>query len=207
VPGSPLDPHAARPAELQARLAAERRGRPFLIYFDDSGAQVLVELGAAARLTIGRAEGCGVRLGWDTSVSRTHAELFKLGDDWAVDDDGLVDRDVLTLGGTEIAFRDPESAADEATTAPPISGVAAAVLSEPQRRVLEALCRPLFEQAVAAPASNQAIAAELVLSVDAVKRTLRGLFRLFGVDGLPQNEKRAALAREALRRGAIRPER
>jgi hypothetical protein len=38
-----------------------------------------------------------------------------------------------------------------------------------------------------------------VIAVDTVKGTLSALFELFGVAGLPQNQKRAALAARALR--------
>jgi hypothetical protein len=31
VPASPLDPHAATPVQLRQRIAAERRGGPFLV--------------------------------------------------------------------------------------------------------------------------------------------------------------------------------
>jgi DNA-binding NarL/FixJ family response regulator len=70
-------------------------------------------------------------------------------------------------------------------------------LTPAQRRLLEALCRPLLGAGYA-PASNRAIAEELVLSVDTVKGSLSALFELFGLSDLPQNAKRAALAFRAL---------
>jgi DNA-binding NarL/FixJ family response regulator len=76
-------------------------------------------------------------------------------------------------------------------------------LTPAQRRVLVALCRPYKDGAYSAPATNQQIADELVISVDSVKGTLRALFAAFGVDDLPQNAKRAALANAALRAGAV----
>ena len=42
-----------------------------------------------------------------------------------------------------------------------------------------------------------------MLSVDTVKGTLRALFEAFGIEDLPQNEKRSALAVQALRTGVI----
>ena len=68
-----------------------------------------------------------------------------------------------------------------------------ASLSEAQRRVLVALCRP-FKDATGyvTPATNQQIADELFLSVDAVKTHLRALFAKFGIEDLPQNQKRIA---------------
>ncbi|MDV3205758.1 MAG: LuxR C-terminal-related transcriptional regulator, partial [Rhodococcus ruber] len=52
-------------------------------------------------------------------------------------------------------------------------------------------------------ASNQDIASELFLSVDAVKTHLRALFAKFGVEDLPQNQKRVRLAELALHSGVI----
>ena len=67
-------------------------------------------------------------------------------------------------------------------------------LTEGQRKVLVALCRPLKDSAYASPATNKAIADEVHLSVDAVKAHLRLIFERFGLDELPQNQKRARLA-------------
>ena len=64
--------------------------------------------------------------------------------------------------------------------------------------MLAALCRPLRGSGYAPPASNQQIADELVLAVATVKGTLTSLFELFGLDDLPQNQKRAALATRGL---------
>ena len=77
------------------------------------------------------------------------------------------------------------------------------LLTPAQRRVLIALCRPFKDSTYATPATNQQIADELVVSVDAVKSTLRALFEVFGVDDLPQNQKRASLALQAMRSGVI----
>ena len=75
-------------------------------------------------------------------------------------------------------------------------------LTPAQRRVLVALCRPLRETGVAAPASNREIADELVLSVDTVKGTLSALFERFGLDrrcrrtpSAPRSPPRAAVLR------------
>ena len=42
-----------------------------------------------------------------------------------------------------------------------------------------------------------------MVSVDTVKSHLHDLFALFGVAAMPQNRKRAELARRALERGAV----
>ena len=49
----------------------------------------------------------------------------------------------------------------------------------------------------------QQIASELYLSVDAVKAHLRTLFGYFGVEHLPQNQKRSYLAMRALQDGVV----
>ena len=53
----------------------------------------------------------------------------------------------------------------------------AELLTPAQRRVLVALCRPFREGTLATPATNQQIADELVVSVDAVKSNLRAAVR------------------------------
>jgi predicted ArsR family transcriptional regulator len=78
-------------------------------------------------------------------------------------------------------------------------------VSEAQRRVLVALCRPYATTSVGAPASNQQIADELVIEMDTVKKHLRALFEAFGVEGLAQNQKRSELARRALEGGVVLP--
>src|ERR671934_155109 len=44
---------------------------------------------------------------------------------------------------------------------------------------------------------------ELSLSIDAVKTHLRALYRRFGIEQMPQNQKRARLAWDALQSGFI----
>ena len=218
---SPLEPHSATPLELRSRIEAERRGGPFLLYRDGEGEQVIVPLEALGeRLTIGRRAGNDIALEWDAEVSRVHAALERAGDDWVLADDGLSrngtwvngdrvvgrrrlrDGDVIAVGGTAFAFVAPPHDASQptATAAGPHTG---ARLTPAQRRVLVALCRPFRDDEYATPATNRQIADELVVSVDAVKSTLRALFPAFGLDGLPQNRKRANLARAALRSGVV----
>jgi pSer/pThr/pTyr-binding forkhead associated (FHA) protein len=222
VPDSPLDAHVATPRDLKARIDAERRGTPFLVYRDADDRQVLVDLESAGeRLTIGRRPSNHIVLDWDSEISRVHAALERLGDDWTVVDDGLShngtyrngnrvtsrqrlrDGDVLSLGHVAIAFRAP---AGESVSRPTVTALGPHVgelLTPAQRRVLVALCRPFKDSTYATPATNHQIADELVVSVDAVKSTLRALFEVFGVDALPQNQKRASLALQALRTGVI----
>jgi pSer/pThr/pTyr-binding forkhead associated (FHA) protein len=215
-------PHLASPVELKRRIEAERRGDPFVVYRDEAGEQQLVSLPEAVReLTVGRHE-CDVLLDWDAQVSGLHAELRRSGGHWLVVDDGLSrngtfvngervvgqrrlrDGDQLEIGKTLLIFRQPEAKRTRSTTL----GVESVrpELSEAQRRVLVALCRPYRDgSAFARPASNQEIADELFLSVAAVKTHLRALFQRFEVDTLPQNEKRVRLVQRALDSGSVAP--
>jgi pSer/pThr/pTyr-binding forkhead associated (FHA) protein len=223
VPDSPLEAHAATPQELQERIAAERRREPFLVYRDGHGEQAIVSLaGHGEQLTIGRRPTNAVCLDWDSEVSRVHAVLERAGEDWTVADDGLShngtyvggtrvtgrrrlrDGEIITVGGTAIAFCAPSEDSVSAQTVTSVGPHVAELLTPAQRRVLIALCRPFRDATYSTPATNQQIADELVVSVDAVKSNLRALFAAFGVDDQPQNQKRASLALEALRTGVVR---
>lgn len=215
-------PMSAR--ELKAVLEAERAGSPFLLFRDRDGEQQLLVLGdSSSWLALGRSPEADLMLDWDEQVSAVHAELHRAGGEWTVSDDGLSmngtflngarlngrqrlrDGDRLRLGQTVLLYR-------KAAAAPVTSGTAAAVdtptverLSETQRRVLVALCRPFRDgDRFAKPATNQQIAAEVCLGVDAVKAHLRVLFAKFGLDHLPQNEKRIRLAERVLQWGLVR---
>jgi DNA-binding NarL/FixJ family response regulator len=76
-------------------------------------------------------------------------------------------------------------------------------LTDTQRRVLVALCRPYRDGDFTTPATNQQIADELYLSVEAVKMHLRTLFGKFALGDLPQNQKRVRLAEAALQDGVV----
>jgi FHA domain len=219
---SPIAVHASTAAELQERLAAERRGLPFLVYRDATGAQRLVELPTKeSRLTVGRRTGSDVELGWDTEVSRLHAELELIGDEWTVLDDGLShngtyvngnripgrqrlrDCDSMRFGQTIVVFQDPSVTSASSVTRASTTLPRHEDLSPSDRSVLVALCRPLKDDRYGSPATNQEIADELHLSIQAVKSRLHGLFERFGLQDLPQNQKRARLAADALHSGTV----
>lgn len=80
-------------------------------------------------------------------------------------------------------------------------------LTDIQLAILAALCRPISSgNRFAAPAANQEIADEVFLSIDAVKGHLRTLYRKFGIDDLPQNQKRARLVELAIEGGYVKRE-
>jgi pSer/pThr/pTyr-binding forkhead associated (FHA) protein len=216
------DPHASTPAELKARLEAERRGAPFVLYRDAEGRQEIRELDtSAAHITVGRRSDNDIALGWDAEVSRVHAQLEPVGGDWTLVDDGLSrngsfvngqriagrrrlrDGDRLCFGETPVLFCAPAHEGSLSTAAVGIEQ-GAIPLTEVQRAVLVALCRPMADSAYASPATNRAIAEEVHLSVDAVKAHLRVIFERLGLEGVPQNQKRARLAALALVNGLVR---
>jgi pSer/pThr/pTyr-binding forkhead associated (FHA) protein len=218
---SQLARHAASPAELQEQLVAARGGVPFLLYRDGDERQRIVRLEGRDHVTVGRDEDADISLSWDSQVSRLHAELESMGSLWTVADDGLsrngsflngervagrrrlVDGDVLRFGRTQVAFCAPE-VGRSSTTVLGDDLPSSATLSAAQRRVLVALCRPYKgSPSFATPATNQEIADELVLSIDAVKTHLRAVFQKFGVEHLPQNQKRARLVERALQSGIV----
>lgn len=218
---SPLHSHVATPEEIRTRIQAERRGSPFLLYRDGDDRQVILDLAGRERVTIGRRDSSDVPLSWDGSVSRLHAQLDRVGDDWLLSDDGvsrngtfvngarvtsrrpLRDGDVVAVGGTLIAFLLPSGASTGAPTVTARGGVVDVRPTPAQQRVLVALCRPFAGSTYAAPATNRQIADELVVTVDTVKGTLHELFAAFGLQELPQNQKRAALALRALELGLV----
>ena len=211
--------HRATPSELKARIEAERRERPFLLYRDEGGDQQILDLGDIERLTIGRSATNGLPLAWDTEVSRVHASIERLGDEWTLVDDGrarngsfidgervsgrirLRDGDAIGLGRTIVVFRSPtgrESLRTATSQQRPIPAI-----TDAQRRVLVALCRPYADSSFAIPASNKQIADELVLGVETIKTHMRALFDAFELGDLPQHHKRAALAQRALDSGLV----
>ena len=109
---------------------------------------------------------------------------------------------MLRVGRTQIAYRVPDASVSSPTA---VAGSRPEIptLSATQRAVLAALCRPYKDTELATPATNQQIADELFLSVDAVKAHLRTLFGYFGVEHLPQNQKRSYLAMRALQDGVV----
>ncbi len=211
-------------SELKAQIEAEREGLPFLIYRDGEDRQHIFSLTRELdRVTVGRAPSTEIQIDWDTEVSRLHAELGRIGGDWTVSDDGLSrngthvngervlgrrrlrDGDVIRFGKTPATFREPRLAS---VTETEVAGdvLDRASLSDAQRRVLVALCRPYKDGiGYVTPATNQQVAAELFLSVDAVKTHLRSLFGKFGIEDLAQNQKRVRLVELALKSGVVTP--
>lgn len=208
------------PSELQRVLEALRVGSA-LHYRTPDGELQVVPLSGGAEKVVGRQGTCAVPLSWDPSVSRVHAVLHPLGSEWAIEDDGLsrngtyvngerVSRarrlsngDAIRIGSTVLTFRTATRSFEGETQTAPV-GTRQVPLTVAQRRVLEALCRPMSDGTPdGVPATNRQIADELYLSVETVKSHMRALSQLFSVDHLPQSQRRYVMAQSAITLGLV----
>ena len=213
----PIDPHAlhSSTASELARLN-ELAGQTYVAWRDPAGAlQVKVLEPTAASVTIGRETHREIALVWDPHVSRLHAELQPRDCDWVVVDTNsmggtfvgderltgvrpLRAGDRIRAGDTILAFHTP--IADASARTLDAEQVPRAPLTKAKKNVLVALCEPLIADFSADAATNEHIAAELVISVDAVKKTLTFLYAAFEIDVAP---KRRHLARKAIKLGVV----
>jgi pSer/pThr/pTyr-binding forkhead associated (FHA) protein len=168
----------------------------------------------ADRVTVGKDEGNNVTLSSDPTASRLHAAFERFGSGWCVIDLGsrngthvngerilgpraLHPGDEILIGGTRLVFRD-DAGRKQSTT---LTGRRPPELTHREHQVLLALCRPVLSgDLLTEPASVRTIAAELVLTEDAVKKHLRRLYEKFHIDERPA---RGRLANEAIRSGAV----
>jgi pSer/pThr/pTyr-binding forkhead associated (FHA) protein len=221
--GDPLARHSLSPTELQQLLAAERDDVPFLVFRDRERRLEIFRTGTGAQTwTIGRRTEMDLSIPWDSEVSGLHAELQGIGGEWTIVDDGLStngtfvngqrvggrrrlrDGDRIRIGQTILAYKSARAVPVIAKTVTTGDRRMLQQVTETQRRVLIALCRPYRNGgSFATPATNQQIADEVFLSVEAVKMHLRTLFAKFELGNLPQNEKRVRLAECALQFGVI----
>jgi hypothetical protein len=197
------NPRAVTGSELKAQIEAERAGSPFLVFRDGDGSHTIFGLAdRGGRISMGRSPSADLALTWDEQVSRVHAELCEVAGEWTLVDDGLSlngsgvngetvrgrrrlhDGDTIRIGNSLLLYRAPSEAI--------------------QQEVLTALCRPFKDgTAFVTPATNEQISSELFMSVDAVKKQMRALFEKFGVESLPQYEKRSRLVERAFVGGFV----
>ncbi|HTU98075.1 MAG TPA: FHA domain-containing protein [Solirubrobacteraceae bacterium] len=168
------------------------------------------------RTTVGKAAENDIALSDDATASGLHAILERFPAGWCVTDLGssngtwvngeriwashrLRSGDEIRLGQTRLIFRDPLSSGGPQTEAEDVPPS----LTTRERDVLLALCRPLLDRDMfTEPSPTRAIAEELVITQAAVKQHLVNLYDKFGVAADDSN-RRARLANEALRRGAV----
>ena len=219
---SPLTLGQPTQEELEARRAAERIGDPFLVYRDDEGRQHIFSLAERTQsITLGRREEADISVPWDPEMSRVHAELELRAGEWTVSDDGLSqngtwvngmrlagrrrlsDGDLLRVGRTVFAFCAPGPSSIGPTLVP---GELSATprFSDQQQRILRALCRPLFTDGEGInPLSDEEVAEETGIPLEAVVLELDHLGRALGLEGMPHQDQRAEIALLAMRSGLV----
>jgi predicted component of type VI protein secretion system len=194
---------------------------PALQFADEQGRIHEHVLDAAERISIGRSPDATIPLVADSTVSRLHAIVECVDNNWTVVDDGLSRNgtfvngeritgrrllrsgDKIRIGEFVLTFRDAIRPALNKTS---VAGgfPTRSSLTDAQRKVLVALCRPnRGGSAYAVPASNQQIADELYISIETVKTHLRALFTKFGLDENPHPNKRARLVERAMLSGVV----
>ncbi len=173
------------------------------------------------QLTVGRHPECDLTLdAGEKSVSRRHARFERIAGAWGVQDLGstvgttvagqpviglrvLRDGDEVRLGDYVVVFRSYEPV--EAETAATQAGPEPPALTPRERDVLVALCRPVISSGspFTEPASQKAIAEELVVGEAAVKQHLLRLYDKFALHSDECGRRRVQLANEAIRRGSV----
>lgn len=164
------------------------------------------------RVTVGKATSSDIALE-DPTISHLHAAFELFGSGWCITDLGsrngtyvqderilgpraLRAGDEIRIGGVRLVFRDEKGKRSSTQAAEP-----APKLTPRERDVLLALCRPVLSgDLLTEPASIRAIASELVLSEDAVKKHLGRLYAKFQITEAP---RKGRLANDAIRRGAV----
>jgi pSer/pThr/pTyr-binding forkhead associated (FHA) protein len=168
------------------------------------------------KLTIGQASTNDVPLVFDRTVSRVHCVIEPVAARWCVRD--LSSRNGTFVNGERIWGEQPLRAGDEIRVGTvrfvarledggahgdeTVGAETGPALTRREREVLIALCRPMFSGDVfREPSSTRQIASDLVVTEAAVKQHLSRLYDKFEI--FEQEGRRARLANEAIRRGAV----
>jgi predicted component of type VI protein secretion system len=168
------------------------------------------------QLSIGAGPASDLFITGDRRVSRLHATLERIAGRWCIRDldsrNGtfvnaarvvserpLRSGDEIRVGDTLMLFQ-----TDEIEAGPPTQeGREAPRVTEREREVLIALCRPLASGDVfTEPASIRQMADALTVTESAIKQHLTNLYDKFGITEDDQR-RRVRLANEALHRGVV----
>jgi FHA domain len=182
------------------------------------------QLPGSGTVTVGRRSEADISLPWDPEVSRLHAELALRAGEWTISDDGLsqngtyvngmrlagrrrlADGDVLRIGRTDFTSRRPEGGGPGPTLVPGQLSATPA-FSEQQQRILYALCRPLFGDGDGInPATDAQIAQETAIPHEQVQIEVEHFGRMFGLEDMPADDRRAEIALLAMRSGLVSPD-
>ena len=198
------------------RGEAERRGEVCLgrLEIHGPGERDIVVL-EGERVVIGKSTDADVVIDFDTTVSRRHAVLERVGESWAIRDLGstngtsingervfgdraLRDGDEIILGRTRVIYQAQQGAPETSTEAV----ASAPAVTRREKDVLIELCRPLLSgSAFTPPATVRDIADRLFVTESDVKGHLGRLYDKFQIDA--SGERRVHLANAALQTGAV----
>jgi hypothetical protein len=195
---------------------SEELGRaPEYVQLTTPGSSTVVPV-VGDRVTVGKAADNELVVSDDPGVSRLHALLERLPAGWIVRDLGsrngtfvngqrvwgdrpLHTGDEVRLGESTLVLRSSRQAEPASVTGTAVVGPE---LTRREHDVLLALCSPLVEGDVfTEPLSIRDIAARLVVTEAAVKQHVQHLYDKFGLHDA--DRRRARLANEAIRRGAV----
>jgi pSer/pThr/pTyr-binding forkhead associated (FHA) protein len=168
------------------------------------------------KITIGQASTNDVPLAFDRTVSRVHCVVEPVASRWCVRD--LSSRNGTFVNGERIWGEQPLRPGDEIRVGTvrfvvrledagahgdeTVGAETGPSLTRREREVLIALCSPMFSGDVfREPASTRQIASDLVVTEAAVRQHLSRLYDKFEI--FEQEGRRARLANEAIRRGAV----
>jgi hypothetical protein len=169
------------------------------------------------RTSIGRDLTCDLALPTDEAVSRLHAVVERYGSGWCARDLGslngtllngarltserqLQSGDEIRVGSTHLVFRAHGQPSASRTLR---DEEKLPRLTTREHEVLVALCRPLVgPEPFAQPATIAEMAAEFVVSEAAIKFHVANLYDKFEISDRGPS-RRARLANEAVRRGAV----
>ena len=168
----------------------------------------------SAVLVLGRSSQVDITID-DDNVSRRHAQLTLVANQWAIEDLGstngtslngdvligrrvLRDGDDLRVGSTTIGFRDYGDAGSSTGKAGPVPEI-----TPGERKVLVALCRPFFSHGRRKQAATRKqVAADLFTGEAAVQQHLLHLYDKFGIEG-ERGERRDLLAEMVIDKGVV----
>lgn len=181
----------------------------------EAGVRVVQLDDGIGEMSIGRARENDLALAEDTSASRAHAAIRRVGGSWCVRDLGsangtfvngqrlqgeraLETGDEVTIGKHVLVFRSSDLPVGEET----VGGPAPPDLTAREKDALLALCRPARSPALfTEPASVREIAEALFITEAAVKQHLGHLYTKFDIH--EGERRRTRLANEAFMRGSI----
>ncbi|HXY92556.1 MAG TPA: FHA domain-containing protein [Acidimicrobiia bacterium] len=171
------------------------------------------------RYTIGRSSANDIVVENDSSVSRRHALLERLGTMWYIKDLGSMNgievagkrvlgeaplhhTNEIIIGNTRVVFLD-RAGSDGSETKPKAP---TPKLTAKEKETLVELCRPRFEPTgtqFTQPATVRVIAGRMFVGEPAVKAHLSRLYDKFGIYEEEGLNRRLALANHAIQSGAI----